>query len=403
MTKLEALPNKPDLALDAERGTPLRVALVSSSSGSRGGGELYLVGLAQGLAALGHDVQSVLSEHARMDDLARVLKPHSSVHRIRYQNTYDRRLRSLTNILSYGKVRQLSEQLSRLDADVIHVNKQNTEDGLDLLQAARDAHGRILTTIHVTRSMRQLRAQAGLARDWVSTRTLRCIRCPVIAIARSGVDDLCRIGIEPNRLHLVHNGVSDATPADRDEIRRRWGIGPADIVLGCVARLEPQKNPLFLPPLLSRLPRHVRLVWVGDGSQMEALRKRAAEHGVSDRVLLPGWQHAARSLLSAFDIFVLPSLYEGFPFAILEAMAAGLPSVVSDVDGVGEAMIDGQTGFLCRPNDTDQWLEQLQTCIKDCDIRSRLGNAAAMRHREEFSLQAMAGKTAAIYRQIART
>ena len=70
MMKLEALPNKPESALDTERGKPLRVALVSSSSGSRGGGELYLVGLAQGLAALGHDVQSVLSDHARMDELA---------------------------------------------------------------------------------------------------------------------------------------------------------------------------------------------------------------------------------------------------------------------------------------------------------------------------------------------
>jgi glycosyltransferase involved in cell wall biosynthesis len=402
MMKLEALPNKPESALDTEPGKPLRVALVSSSSGSRGGGELYLVGLAQGLAALGHDVQSVLSDHARMDDLAQLLEPHGSVHRIRYQNTYDRRLRNLTTILWRGEVRRLSEQLSRLDADVIHLNKQNTEDGLDLLQSARNAPSRLLTTIHVTRSMRQLRAQAGWARDWVSSRTLRRIRCPVIAIAKSGVDDLSRIGIERNRLHLVHNGVSDAIPGDRDEIRRRWGIGPADIVLGCVARLEPQKNPLFLPPLISRLPRHVRLVWVGDGSLIKAMRKSAAEHGVSDRVLLPGWQQDARSLLSGFDIFVLPSLYEGFPFAVLEAMAAGLPSVVSDVDGVGEAVIDGQTGLLCRPNDADQWLAQLQTCIRDADIRSRLGDAGVMRHRQEFSLPAMASKTAAIYRQIAR-
>jgi glycosyltransferase involved in cell wall biosynthesis len=403
MTNLEALPNRPATARDEERGKPLRVALVSSSSGSRGGGELYLVSLAQGLTALGHDVQSVLSDHARMDDLARLLVPHGSVHRIRYRNTYDRRLRNLTTILSRSEVRRLSEQLSRLDADIVHVNKQNTEDGLDLLHAARVAQGRLLTTIHVTRSMRQLHAQAGWARDWVSTRTLRRIRCPIIAIAKSGVDDLSRIGIEHDRLHLVHNGVSDATRNDRDAIRRRWGVGPADIVLGCVARLEPQKNPLFVPPLLSRLPRHVRLVWVGDGSLMEAMRKSAADHGVSDRVLLPGWQHDARSLLSGFDLFVLPSLYEGFPFAVLEAMAAGIPSVVSDVDGVGEAVIDDQTGFLCRPNDADQWLERLQTCIKDADIRSRLGDAAAMRHREEFSLQAMAGKTAAIYRQIART
>jgi len=402
MTKLEAFANRPESMLDVARGKPLRVALVSSSSGSRGGGELYLVGLAKGLTALGHDVQSVLSDHTRMDDLARLLEPHGSVLRIRYQNTYDRRLRNLTVAFSRGDVRRLSRQLSRLDADVIHINKQNIEDGLDLLQAARNAPGRLLTTIHVTRSMRQLRAQGGWARDWVSTRVLRGIGCPIIAIAKSGVGDLSQLGIERSRLHLVHNGVSDSMSGDRDAIRRRWGIGPAEIVLGCVARLEPQKNPLFLPPLLSKLPPHVRLVWIGDGSLMVAMRKCAAEHGVSDRVLLLGWQHDARSLLCGLDVFVLPSLYEGFPFAILEAMAAGLPSVVSDVDGVGEALIDGQSGFLCRPNDSKQWLETLTTCVEDPTLRSRLGNAAATRHREEFSLHAMASKTAEIYREIVR-
>lgn len=402
MTRLDLFPNRPEAAPETDRKKPLRVALVSSSSGSRGGGELYLVGLAQGLAALGLEVQSVLADHARMDDLARLLEPHGPVHRIPYRNTYDRRLRNLSTLFSGGDVRRIAEQLGRLKVDVIHVNKQNIEDGLDLLQAARGVQGQLLTTIHVTRTMRQLRAQAGWARDWVSTRVLQQIGCSVVAIANSGFDDLSRLGIERERLHLVHNGVSDASPGDREAVRRRFGIAPGEIVLGCIARLEPQKNPLFVPPLLSRLPRHVRLVWIGDGSLMEAMRKCAADHGVTDRVSLPGWQDDARSLLCGFDIFVLPSLYEGFPFAVLEAMAAGRPSVISNVDGVGEAMFDGQTGFLCEPNDTQQWLEKLKTCVEDATLCSRLGEAAKMRHREEFSLQAMASKTAEIYRQVVK-
>jgi glycosyltransferase involved in cell wall biosynthesis len=338
VTQVGALPNSPETAPAVDHSRPLRVALVSSSSGSKGGGELYLVGLAQGLAALGHEILCVLSDHARMDGLAELLEPHGSVHRLRFQNTYDRRLRNLGSVLSRSDIRRLTEEFSNLGADVIHLNKQNTEDGLDLLQAGQNARGELLTTIHVTRSMRQLQAQAGWARDWITNRVLRSAPWPIITTAKSSVEDLARIGISRDRVHLVYNGVADAPRSDREAVRGQWDIGPAEIVLGCVARLEPQKNPLFLPPLLRRLPAHVRLVWIGDGSLMEPMRKSAAEHGVTDRIVLPGWQHDARSMMAGFDVFVLPSIYEGFPFAILEAMAAGLPTIASDVDGVGESV-----------------------------------------------------------------
>src|SRR5262249_20757357 len=156
---------------------------------------------------------------------------------------------------------------------------------------------------------------------------------------------------------------------DRDALRRDWRCGSDDIVLGCVARIEPQKNPLFVPELLAQLPPNVRVVWIGDGSLREALRQSAAALGVADRLILPGWQHNARASMVAFDLFVLPSRYEGFPFAILEAMAAGLPCVVSDVDGVAEAVVDGQTGYVCPPNALDVWLDRIRRFVADSDQR----------------------------------
>ncbi len=113
------------------------MALVSSSSGSRGGGELYLVGLANGLAALGNEVLSVLSDHVRMDEVAALLGAFGPVHRIPYQNTYDRRLRCVGAVLARRDIARITGELAALDPDVIHVNKQNLEDGLDLLQAAQ--------------------------------------------------------------------------------------------------------------------------------------------------------------------------------------------------------------------------------------------------------------------------
>jgi glycosyltransferase involved in cell wall biosynthesis len=376
---------------------PLRVVLVSSSSGSRGGGEFYLCGLANGLAALGHEVHSVLAEHRRMDELAEQLAEFGTVHRIRYQNTYDRRFRCVAAVRAHRDIERLAGNLAALRPDVIHVNKQNLEDALDLLGAAQRTGIPTVATIHVTRSMRSLRSWGGGIRDWVSGRTLRCIPCPVIAIARSGISDLRALGIDERRLHLVWNGVSAAPAGNRDALRREWGCGPNDVVLGCVARIEPQKNPLFMPKLLAQLPPHVRLVWIGDGSLREALRESASTLGVADRLILPGWQHNARASMSGFDLFVLPSLYEGFPFAILEAMAAGLPCVVSDVDGVGEAVVDGESGYVCPPNATDVWLDRIRRYLADSDQRRQAALRAGARYAENFSLEVMARKTADIY------
>jgi glycosyltransferase involved in cell wall biosynthesis len=196
---------------------------------------------------------------------------------------------------------------------------------------------------------------------------------------------------------LVWNGVSAAPARDREALRREWGCGPEDILLGCVARIEPQKNPLFIPKLLAQLPANVRLVWIGDGSLREALRESAAALGVSDRLMLPGWQHNARALMAGFDLFTLPSLYEGFPFAILEAMAAGLPCVVSDVDGVAEAVVDGETGYVCPPNALDVWLDRIRRYLADPDHRRQAGLRARARYAENFSLDVMARKTAEVY------
>ncbi len=167
---LKTLPTRmsPDSApADADRKR-LRVALVSSSSGSRGGGELYLTSLARGLTGLGHEVQSVLSSHPRMDELAALLAQQGPVHRIDYRNTYDRRTRSLGAMLARRDIRRLTRELAGLRADVIHLNKQNLEDGLDLLLAAKNAELPVVATVHVTRTMSRLHSVGGTVRDWLS-------------------------------------------------------------------------------------------------------------------------------------------------------------------------------------------------------------------------------------------
>ncbi len=115
---------------------------------------------------------------------------------------------------------------------------------------------------------------------------------------------------------------------------------------------------------------------------------------------LEGWRADARERLAGFDIFVLPSDYEGFPFAVLEAMAAGLPCVVSDVDGTREAVVESETGFLCKARDSEQWLGRLNKLASDGELRETLGTRGLERMRSHFSLEAMAAGTARVYDEV---
>jgi glycosyltransferase involved in cell wall biosynthesis len=156
---------------------------------------------------------------------------------------------------------------------------------------------------------------------------------------------------------------------------------------------------LFALELLPRLPPHVRHVWVGDGRLRDEFLARADALGVRGRLHWDGWRADARARMAGFDAFLLPSRYEGLPLALLEGMAAGLPCVASDVDATREAVADGETGWLCPPGDADAWADRLARLASDEESRLRAGRAGLRRYREQFSLEAMARGTAAVYEQ----
>lgn len=378
-----------------------RVLLVSTSSGSQGGGELYLDMLAEGLVRLGHEVHTVLSSHPRMDVMEALLQRWGSVYRTSdITNTYDQRFRSLGSVLLNGHVMRLARRFNGLRPHVIHVNKQNVEDGLDVLRAASRSGVPTVCTVHVTRRMRDLGSAFGRVRDWLAGRALAQSRCEYITIAGACRRQLAAFlgrTVDDPRLHIVLNGVRSVPAGDREQVRKDWKCGPDDIVIGCVARLESQKNPLLALDLLAALPGNVHLAWVGDGRLRDEFVRKANQAGLAGRVHLDGWRTDARQRMAGFDVFLLPSLYEGLPFAVLEAMAAGLPCVASDVDGTREAITDGVTGWLCPPQDRPVWGDRLAALVRDTRMRQLMGRAGEVRVRESFSLEAMAQATTAVY------
>src|SRR5438270_3536838 len=148
----------------------MKILLVSSGSGSRGGGEIFLVYLAQGLTDRGHEVLVWMPSHPRMDELADKCSRFGRVIRTDYRNTYDYAARSLATCFNRATSRRIAREWKGLQLDVIHLNKQNLEDGLDLLRAADHSGVPSICTIHLTQTAKYLRAKLPSLRDWIARR-----------------------------------------------------------------------------------------------------------------------------------------------------------------------------------------------------------------------------------------
>lgn len=213
-------------------------------------------------------------------------------------------------------------------------------------------------------------------------------------------------GLTEDRIVTVHNGI-DLTAYDsgisRMATRAALGWAPKERILIFVAVMRPDKGHdiLFkaLPAIQSRCP-DVRLVLVGGGTHLDARRREAAPLG--DRVQFLGQRDDVPQLLEAADLFVSPSRNEGLPTVVIEAGAAGLPAVATNVGGTSEIVEDGVTGFLVPSEDPRCLADAVVAILADTDRKQRMGAAASTRIRTHFTLQAQARKTAAIYREVIR-
>lgn len=308
----------------------MKVLLCSSSSGSRGGGELCLLYLGESLARAGHAVTLWASTHPRMDELAAGFAPFGPVVRSPYPNTYDRPLRSLAYFASRPLARRIGSEWRALAPDVVHLNKQNLEDGLELLWAANATGRPSVCMIHITQSARFLRAKAGWLRDAVAAFGLRRFRGCYVTTPASRVRQL-REFVGPGREVVdVLNGVPlpdlKVLATQRESQRAQLGLTEGDFLLLGVGRMAPQKRPLLFLELASQISCRVpcaRFVWVGDGVLSPAWDEWVRARGLGGVVRRVSWQTDVKPFLAAADLFLHTAHFEGLPFAVLEAMAAG--------------------------------------------------------------------------------
>lgn len=215
-----------------------------------------------------------------------------------------------------------------------------------------------------------------------------------------------QIGIDSKKLVTIYNGldVSDfRKKEDQAEIKKEWGIDPDKVVIGCVARLDPQKGHEYLfKAALRVVDKHPDVVFllVGYGPLRKKLEDMTEELGLASKVIFTGVCNDVPRMLSIMDIFVLPSLYEGFPNAVLEAMAASRPVIATSVAGTPEIVVDDQTGILVPRANPEALAEAINFLIQNPERAREMGQAGRLRVEDYFSLEKMVEKTEELYEQL---
>ncbi|MCI0560762.1 MAG: glycosyltransferase family 4 protein, partial [Nitrososphaera sp.] len=180
------------------------------------------------------------------------------------------------------------------------------------------------------------------------------------------------------------------------DIKRSLNIQDGELVIGTVGNLKRVKNHMFLIKAFGELVkamRNVRLVIIGQGSpgdpenSEQELKDRVRELGVTDRVSFLDYRSDIAELMSVMDVFCLTSLKEGLPISLIEAMAAGLPVVGTNVEGIRDVIVPNQDGLLVELGDIEALKNALIDLLKNPDLRDRLGQAARQKAEETYSLK----------------
>lgn len=215
------------------------------------------------------------------------------------------------------------------------------------------------------------------------------------------------VGLAPERIRTIHNGIDQQMHQPNEEMRNRvrteLGLNPTTPVIGAVGNLYPVKGQIFLIRAMKdvlKVCSDARLLIAGRGELRDSLQAEAEALGVADNVRLLGYRDDVPALLQAFDLFVLPSLSEGLPFSALEAMATGKPVVATRVGGNPEVVLDGCTGYLVPPENSQALADRILFLLCHPEQARVFGQEGMHRVEKEFSLTSMISQYQGLYHSL---
>jgi glycosyltransferase involved in cell wall biosynthesis len=249
-------------------------------------------------------------------------------------------------------------------------------------------------------TMHGIRYYAERLRRRLAMRAAVAVSAKTVAVSAPLADHLSRdLCVPRTRILTIRNGVR-WVPPERVKLREELGLGPTDRLLVAVGNLYPVKGHGHLIAAVAQLAdRHpgLHLAIAGRGELEAAFRFLARQRGIAERVHFLGLRADVAAVLAAADIFALPSLSEGLPLALLEAMFAGCPIVATDVGDVRSALDQGSAGMLVAPGATDALADAIDCLLRDPERARSLGDRAAARARAEYDLSRMVDRYVSLY------
>lgn len=240
-----------------------------------------------------------------------------------------------------------------------------------------------------------------LFEKWITTKT-NCNISVSISNQKTGIEKM------PNfKSVVIHNGIDlekfNPSSNERKNVRKELKIADDAMVICLIGRITQQKDPLGLIKAFKNIvesnPKAVLLI-VGDGEIKEAAMQLALELKIEKSVVFENFRNDIPDVLYSSDIYCLPSLWEGFPIGLLEAMAMGKPVIATKVDGSVEIIEDGKNGFIIEPQNKHALIEALNKLINNKELRIQLGEAARQTIINEFDVCKMTKKIEDVYTSV---
>ncbi len=363
---------------------PLRI-LHLTAPGVAGGLESVVLGLTTGLRQRGHEVWlacTVLPGAAEPPLAVRARAGGVDVVTLRLPGrSYLAEARAVTGLLDSGGVQ------------VIHTHGYRS-DVVGGLAARRLGVPQVTTAHGFIGGTRR-----GRFYEWLQLRTARRA-AGAVAVSGPIVERYAAAGVSRERIHLIPNAWAGARPLGRDDARAALGMRPAGPLLGWVGRLSREKGVDVLVEalgLLGDLPWEAAII--GEGAQRDALGARVRELGLEGRVHWLGLVPEAGRVMAAFDAFVLSSRTEGTPVALLEAMAAAVPTVATAVGGVPD-VVSGREAWLVPPEAPSRLAGALRELLASPAAAEKRGRAARERLLQERGAGPWLDRHEALYRSL---
>ena len=301
---------------------------------------------------------------------------------------------SMNSPLDLGAAKELARLVVQEGYDVIHAQYPR-ENYIAILAKLFGCKARIVFTSHLIMDQPQ---------PW---KLLNRIFTPknhaVLTVCTHGQKVLEQNGVAKDKIHVVFNGVdADAAPARDRSVLKEFGIDENEKVISILTRFSEEKGVPFLLRSIAKLKEktHVpfRLLLVGTGPDFERDKALVPELGIEDRVVLTGFRTDTAQLLAASDIYLNSSSSEAMSFAILEALGAGVPLVVTEVGGNPELVnTGGVCGLMAPYGDEDAYAAAMARLLEEDGLRAEYAAAARSKSKKEFSIDHLLNELYKIY------